>query len=251
VPLKEHNQQGFYLCPKTAVYRRETKKSLKRTCLRCNDKVKKVHTESPHRSNDCPSIEAKGTVLRRHESFRVESISGWERYKITDQEKKFTPKDVTLAVLEDLKRRYKPIQKIVKKPNFDSINAARMMAPGIHVVYQIERKKASAGLPWGMGVCNSVNKTQKSFEVSVLEPTALTVLEAPWSTGEITKTKKVISFADPSWMKVNNLTRKQIPNKVLHAIWKEKKFDWQWISVLDSRKDDVSPADLEFAEDDP
>jgi len=57
----EHNQKGFYLCSKTNGYRRETKNSLTRTCLHCNQEVKTAHTQSPNQSDfGCPSVEKKG-----------------------------------------------------------------------------------------------------------------------------------------------------------------------------------------------
>jgi hypothetical protein len=233
------------------MYRRETKESLSRICLHCNRQVQAAHTQSPHRGDLCPSIEAKGMVLHKHESFRVQAIDGWQRYPIITHVKKFTPADVTMEVLADIKSRFRPVKKTGQKPNptIDSVSAARMMAPGITVVYQIDaagRTARKCALPWGIGVCNSVNHVQKNFEVSVFLPTALAAPEAPWSTWKATAGKKLISFADPSWMKVNKLTRDKIPTKVLFQIWKEKKFGWHWISILDPQNDDVDPANLEF-----
>ena len=95
------------------------------------------------------------------------------------------------------------------------------MAPGITVVFQIDaagRLARKCALPWGIGVCDLVNHAENNFEVIVFLPTALAAPEAPWSTWEATATKKTISFADPSWMKVNKLTRNKIPTKVLDLL---------------------------------
>jgi hypothetical protein len=77
-------------------------------------------------------------------------------------------------------------------------------------------------------------------------PTALAAPEAPWSEWVETTEKKTFSSVNPNWIKVNKLTRNKIPTKVLYKIWKENKFNWQWISVLDSGNDNVEP-EFEFS----
>lgn len=251
----EHNQKGFFLCPKTNVYRRETKESLTRICLRCNKQVQIAHTESPNQSAICPSIAAvRGTVLHKHKTFHIETIDGWQRYQIITEAKTFTPANVTPAVLADIRSRYRPVKKPGLLPtttNNSSVTAARMMAPGVTVVYQIDaagREARGCALPWGVGVCNLVNPAGKNFEVTVFLPTVLAAPEAPWSTWEPTAGKKVISFADACWMKVNKMSKNKkseykIPTKVLYQIWQDKRFAWKWISLLDPKQDDV---DLDF-----
>jgi hypothetical protein len=189
--------------------------------------------------------------LYAHRSFRIQAIDGWHQYPIITRVKKFTKADITPEVLADIKSRYRPVKKTEQKTKStkNSFNAARMMAPGITVVFQIDaagRLARKCALPWGIGVCDLVNHAENNFEVIVFLPTALAAPEAPWSTWEATATKKTISFADPSWMKVNKLTRNKIPTKVLYKIWKEKRFAWHWISLLDPQKDDVRPDHLQF-----
>ena len=248
VPVKEHNQKGFFLCPKTNVYRRETPESLTRICLHCNQQVKDAHTESPHRSDKCPSEEVRGQVLHRHQSFSVMTIDGWKRYPITSQVKKWTPADVSPQVLADIKSRYKPVKRTEQKqinPKRGSVAAAQMMAPGITVVYQIGsagRTDRKYALSWGIGVCRTVHE-KNTFEIEVFTPSDPAAHQAPWGTWKPTARRKEISFLDTSWMKVNKLTREKIPTGVLYKIWKDKRFGWHWISLLDPTNE---PDQLEF-----
>ena len=179
VPVEEHNQKGFFLCPIAKVYRRETKESLNRDCPHCNKKVKDAHTESSHKTNECPSKippDAKGqgrrrrsVILHRHKTFLVQSISGWQRYSIIFHKKDFKATDVTPKLLAQIKSRFKPVNKDVAKitnASKNSLNAARMMAPGITVVYPIDAKdqaKRQCALPWGIGVCDLVDKQTKTI----------------------------------------------------------------------------------------
>ena len=124
-----------------------------------------------------------------------------------------------------------------------------MMAPGITVVYPIDAQgqtERQCALPWGIGVCDLVDKKAKTIEISVFLPTVLAAPEAPWSDWEVTTEKKTLSLVNPSWIKVTKLTRNKIPTKVLYRIWKEKKFNWQWISILNPNNDSVEP-DFEFS----
>jgi len=188
-------------------------------------------------------------VLHKLKTFGIQAIDGWQRYPIITCVEKFTSAHVTPEILANIRSRFKDVPKTEQKTNPTTAAMARMIAPGITVVYQIDaadRKERKCALPWGIGVCDLVNQAQNNFEVTVLLPTALPVPDAPWSTWQATPEKKTISFADPSWMKVNKLTRNQIPTKVLYQIWKDKRFSWHWISLLDPTKADVSPEDLEF-----
>lgn len=252
VLLTEHNQSGYYLCPKTNVYRRETPKSLKRECAHCNEKVSKAHTESPHKSNTCPSVpKAKGGVLHRHETFNVISIDGQQRYPITTKEKKWTPADFPPNVLAELKSRYTKVKSTVQRhlnPKSGSVDQAKMMAPGITVVYRIDsagRTEEKSTLPWGIGVCLKVMDETKTFRIQVFTPSVNDPHRAPWCTWYSTETLKELSFNDKSWMKVSKLTKDLIPTKSLHKIWKDKRFAWQWIALLEPTNL-PAPGKLEF-----
>ena len=136
-------------------------------------------------------------------------------------------------------------------PKPDSVAEARMMAPGITVVYQIETSDKKE-LPWGLGVCEHVDKEKKMFRLQLFSPSSSDVHLAPWSIWEpITKTKE-FSFTKKSWLKVNKLLivkkgspARRIHTRVLHKIRRDKRFNWQWISVLDPT-DLPEACELEF-----
>ena len=254
VPKKEHNQKGFFLCPQTNVYRHED--SLDRICKLCKRSVRDAHKESPHQTDKCPSKEKKGVQLHSHESFRVITIDGPKQYPITWQAKKWDPSDFTPADLEAIRSRYRKGKTTEEKhinPKAGSLDAAEMMAAGITAVYKIEsisQIDEKGKLSWGIGVCKEVKIREKVFEIQVFAPTNPDAVRAPWGTWTETTTKKEISFAS-TWLKVNKLTGKKngpkkIPTKVLHQIWKDKRFAWRWISVLDTEEDLRPDDDLVF-----
>lgn len=249
----EHNQTGFFLCPKTNVYRRE--KSLDRVCKLCKKTIREAHPESPNRRNICPS-KRQGVELHCHKTFRVITINGPMQYAITSHVKKWKPSDFTATELEAIRSRYRKGKTIEKKhitPKPNSLDEAEMMAAGITVVYKLEPTSQidkKCKLSWGIGVCKYVKRQEKLFEIKVFAPSELDAERAPWGTWTETSTIKEIPFAS-IWLKVNKLAGpkngpKKIPTKVLHQIWKDKRFEWRWISVLD-RVEDLRPDDnIEF-----
>lgn len=252
---KEHNQKGFFLCPTTHVYRRETKESLDRICGHCNKSVREAHSESLHTSDECPSKAVEGKQLYEHKSFRVITIDGPKRFTIfTGPVKKWTSDDVTPQLLDDIKSRYQkrksPEQRLVD-PKTGSVAEARMMAPGICVAYLINSAGRSGEngnkLSWGFGECIKVNKDKKNFEIEVFVPLNKDPLRAPWGQWKTTTLKKEISFSDSSWMKVGKLSRGKIPTRELYKIWKDQRFGWQWISTYwDPDHESSEPIELEF-----
>ena len=110
VPRKEHNQTGFYLCPKTNVYTRETDESLTRVCFHCQAQVRNAHLESPHKSDDdCPTekLEKEKKTVYSHESFSVISIDGRQRFNIhKGPAKKVSAADFPLERIEKIASRY-------------------------------------------------------------------------------------------------------------------------------------------------
>ena len=245
---KDHNQKGFYLCPKTLVYRQET--DLDRLCPHCNEKVRDAHTESPNQSDACPTQALKdaGQMIHTHKSFCVISINSPypQRYEIKPRPEKVTASSFTTEQLAELKSRYhKPKVVHEKKIEPGSVAEARMMAPGITVAYQVASKAGQ--LRWGIGVCVSQDKKQKVFEIQVFSPSEPEVTRAPWCKWNATDDKITLTWTDKTWLKVPKLGKKcKIPTKALHLIRKDPRFSWQWISRLDLASV-PDPGDIEFA----
>lgn len=239
VPRKDHNQKGFYLCPKTNVYTRETDESLDRVCLHCNEKVRNAHTESPHQSDDCPTeklLQEKKRVFS-HDSFSVLSINGRQRYPIyKDPVRKVTADDFPLEKIEKLASRFQknPQPKKYQPLHANSVRAAKMMAPGLYVAYKLDAKKAQAHgrLSWGIGVCQNVKKD--TFRVKVLAPSDPAVTVAPWGTWQLTSETEDLLLSGDSWIKILKLDRyNKLHTQTLHKIRGDGRFGWEWISKLD------------------
>jgi len=238
--LTEHNQKGFWLCPITNVYHRETVDSLNRLCMHCKKVVRYCHEESPHQTDRCPSEEVKGgRPLQMHASFYVMSIDGPQRYKITTKPyRRPTAADFTDAKLDEICSRYpkrkskEENEKNAQKPG--SLTAARMLAPGLFVVYKKELKEEQDTLSWGIGVCVTVDEAKKTFRVKELAPTDSRVTVAPWKKWVETDNTKEFLHSDPGWMKVRNLIRGRIRTDVLRKIRNDARFSWQWIQLLDT-----------------
>lgn len=102
---KEHNQKGYYLCPKTHVYTRETEKSLTRICFHCKKQVRYAHKESEHTSDDCPTerLQRENKPVHSHETFSVISIDRPQRYKIqTEKVRPVTVADISLEKVAEI-----------------------------------------------------------------------------------------------------------------------------------------------------
>ena len=238
IPRKEHNQKGYYLCPITNVYTRETALSLDRQCFHCQKQVRYAHRESEHTSDDdCPTakLEREKAKAHEHESFSVISIDGRQRYKIhRDPTRKVTSADFPLEKLDTLASRFSKktlAQKIFTPPKPGSFSAAKMMAPGLWVVYKLGFNEPGK-LPWGIGVCENVKKD--TFEVKVLQPSEPTLTLAPWGTWEMTDETKELSMVDSCWLKIRKYNRYQkLHTETLYKIRKDGRFGWEWVSQID------------------
>jgi len=80
---------------------------------------------------------------------------------------------LTPEILANIRSRFKDVPKTEQKANptqkSGTAAMARMMAPGITVVYQIDaadRKERKCALPWGIGVCDLVNQAQNNFFIT-------------------------------------------------------------------------------------
>ena len=248
VLLSDHNQKGFYLCPKTNVYTRET--DLDRLCLRCNKTVREAHMESPNQSDDCPTqtLETAGKTVYTHKYFCVISIDGERKYPIELRgREQLTPTDFTAEQLAELRSRFKAPKSVEKKQTLQpgSLAEAQMLAPGITIIFKRE-SNAKATLSWGLGVITSVDKEKQTFVIQVYSPSNAAVTVAPWGKWVESHETKHFSWTDTTWLKVNRLTRGKIPLQVLHKIRTDGRFKWQWISNLDLT-DVPKSSDLEFA----